>query len=175
MRHHRNPRRRWQGIAAVAALCAALAAPLAVSASTPARADERLSVKLTLYGFPDNSPPGREIDCGRVHDEAGGTGTFDDPVTFATGNDQNKVMPCGTIIYVPFLEKYFIREDSCATCKGPWTDLWAGGNGKNSQEVLDCEDSLTRDKVQVVIDPDPDLDVDTTPIFDTKSRNCFQP
>src|SRR5262245_49638808 len=85
---------------------AILAAPLALTVgfAVPARAQESLTVRVTLYGFPDNSPPGRTIDCGQIHNQAGGTGTFDDPVTFATGHDQDDVLPCGTVIYVPFMK-----------------------------------------------------------------------
>ena len=130
---------------------------------------------VTLYGFPDNSPPGTDIACPQIHDGAGGTGTFNDPVTFASGTDQNRRMPCGTKIYVPFLKKYFIREDDCASCRGPWTDLWAGGDENSGQDVLDREDSLTRDSVRITLNPGRGLPVDTTPIFNTDTGECFQP
>lgn len=40
---------------------------------------------MTLYGYVDNSPPGTDIahPCG-TRTRAGGTGTYADPVTFAT-------------------------------------------------------------------------------------------
>ena len=78
-------------------------------------------------------------------------------------------------IYVPFLKKYFIREDDCASCRGPWTDLWAGGDENSGQDVLDREDSLTRDSVRITLNPGRGLPVDTTPIFNTDTGECFQP
>ena len=168
-------RRTSRRLLVAGAACLALAVPLILGPASPARAEDQLDVQVTLYGWPDNSPPGDDIDCPQIHDHADGTGTYDDPITFATGNDQDDVMPCGTIVYVPFLKKYFIREDSCATCDGPWTDLWAGGEGSDDQAVLDCEDSLTRDGVTVTIDPGPDEEVDETPIFDSDTGECYQP
>lgn len=167
-------RRTSRRLLVAGAACLALAVPLTLGPASPARAADELDVQVTLYGWPDNSPPGDTIDCPQIHDHADGTGTFDDPITFATGNDQDDVMPCGTIIYVPFLKKYFIREDSCATCDGPWTDLWAGGDDSTAQAVLGCEDSLTRDDVTISINPDDGLDVDTTPIFNTDTNECYQ-
>jgi len=43
-------------------------------------------VKQTFYGWPDNDPAGPAIayDCGRGY-TAGGSGTYDDPPTFASG------------------------------------------------------------------------------------------
>jgi hypothetical protein len=152
-----------------------LATGAVAAAASPAQAQANETIRVTLYGYPDNSPPGRAIDCGQIHNEAGGTGTFDDPVTFATGHDQDGAMPCGTIIYVPYMKKYFIREDSCASCNGPWADLWAGGDQNSGQDILDCEDSLTRDNVDVIVNPGSGEDVDTTPIFDTSNGQCYQP
>src|SRR5579875_2048695 len=65
---------------------------------------------VTFYGYVDNSPPGRAIaytGCTTArgqNTEAGGTGTYSDPVTFAEPNDLNG--PWCQIIYVHFLEKY---------------------------------------------------------------------
>lgn len=44
-----------------------------------------------------------------------GTGTFKDPISFATATDNNNLPQCG-IIYVPSLRKYFRNEDDCAQC-----------------------------------------------------------
>lgn len=134
---------------------------------------------VTLYGFPDNSPPGRDIAFPQIHSEAGGTGTFDDPETFAT--DQNEFAP-GTIVYYPLLQKYFIMEDDCAECDQDFEgsgklhiDLWAGGDERSGQPELDCEDNLTRDPGTVVIDPPSDEPVDTTPVWDEDTQTCQTP
>jgi hypothetical protein len=43
-----------------------------------------------------------------IHKSAGGTGTYYDPITAASGKAELAV---GTKIYVPFLHRYFILED----------------------------------------------------------------
>ena len=80
------------------------------------------NVKVTFYGWPDNSPPGpaNAFDCGRGKGAdgepiAGGTGTYNDPISFATATDNNNFPKCG-IVYVPSLRKYFRNEDDCAEC-----------------------------------------------------------
>lgn len=45
-----------------------------------------------------------------------GTGTYDDPISFATATDNTKLPQCG-IVYVPELRKYFRNEDDCAECR----------------------------------------------------------
>jgi hypothetical protein len=55
-----------------------------------AKASTTTNFLVTLYGWPDNSPPGNAIaypaDGGypTIHNAAGGTGTYANPVTFAT-------------------------------------------------------------------------------------------
>lgn len=73
------------------------------------------NVKVTFFGYPDNSPPGAGIawtSCGRSL--AGGTGSYDDPITFATAPDGDfKVCD---IVYLPYLRKYARYEDDCEQC-----------------------------------------------------------
>jgi hypothetical protein len=73
-----------------------------------------------------------------LHDQAGGTGTYQDPLTFAAAEGQ---FAPGTRIYVPMVQRYFILEDSCATCSGSHIDLWAGP--ATDEGVVDCEEQLT--------------------------------
>src|SRR5437763_17196568 len=57
------------------------------SASQNAAATAKTSTArfyVTLYGFVDNSPPSAIISNPVIHQKAGGTGTFSDPITFAT-------------------------------------------------------------------------------------------
>ncbi len=140
---------------------------------------------VTLYGFVDNSPPSAIISNPQIHQTAGGTGTLADPVTFAT--DTREAKP-GTIVYDPFLKKYFIMEDTCTECTADWNnghkyriDMWAGGD-KNSlhdpekSALLDCEDALTQDAgTNVIFNPPAGLTVDTTPIFDAHTLKCWTP
>ncbi|HWL84833.1 MAG TPA: hypothetical protein VNO21_03480 [Polyangiaceae bacterium] len=135
------------------------------------------SMWVTLYGALDNDPPGSaDIAFPQIHSQAGGTGTFADPVTFATSKSE---LAPGTKVYYPFLKKYFIMEDDCAQCDSDWSsskkwhiDLWAG-NSTNSA-ILDCEDALTQ-QGNVIVNPPNNEPVDTTPIFNTKTHACFQP
>jgi hypothetical protein len=134
---------------------------------------------ITFYGWPDNSPPGNRIAHGIIHKRAGGDGTYCNPTTFATERANDKTIPYGIKIYVPFLEQYFIREDLCAAsgpkkgsgsngCKKLWFDLWIGGNGKSkAHAVFKCERQLTPNgKVNVILYPAEGLPVENTgPIY----------
>lgn len=75
-------------------------------------------VKITFFGWPDNSPPGAGIawtKCG--HSVAGGTGSYDDPITFATATDGDFAV-CD-IVYLPYVKKYARYEDDCEQCSEP--------------------------------------------------------
>ncbi|EAU36154.1 predicted protein [Aspergillus terreus NIH2624] len=107
-----------------------------------------LKVAQTFYGFPDNDPagPGILLDCGRGH-EASGTGTFDDPLTFATA--PGSFEDC-EVIYDPTLKKYLIHEDYCQSCATEWTsgiwhiDVWVGQKNYNGAgDQINCENKLT--------------------------------
>src|SRR5262249_43160072 len=89
----------------------------------------RVQAKVTWHAAADNDPPGsREIaypksdDYPTIHDEAGGKGTFADPITAAVKD--TGTFPIGTRIYYPAVKKYFIVEDSCANCTSKWIDLY---------------------------------------------------
>lgn len=155
------------------------------SAASAQPASTTSDMYVTLYGALDNTPPGStDIAYPVIHSQAGGTGTYDDPVTFATDKDE---LPVGTKVYYPYLKKYFIMEDDCTECDEDWTgqgpdggpnyrhiDLWAGDS--ENQAILSCENSLTQNgQVPVVVDPPSDETVDTTPIFDTSTNQCYTP
>jgi len=151
------------------------------------------NMMVTWYGFPDNSPPGKAIQFPQIHSQAGGTGTFADPITFAT--DPRLFAP-GSIVYLPLVKKYFIMEDLC-TGSGPGgppvqgpgcvadfdngikhIDMWAGGD--STQSVVSCEDNLTRNSTPVISNPPGTLEVSPpvspgNPIFDTVTKVCFTP
>ena len=173
------------------------------------------SAWLTMYGFPDNTPPSAGIAAGHsgsaitfpnnnvgqgIHPQAGGTGTYSDPITFATSNTE---LWYGTEIYIPRFQKYFIGEDSCTECGqdmrgaapnnpdgtiGPGPDggpgfihfdLWVGGQTADWPDVILCEDALTLSNPDgspfmdpIVLNPGPNEPVDTTPIFDPTTGKC---
>jgi hypothetical protein len=163
---------------------------LAVSSGT-ARASTTRNFLVTLYGWPDNSPPGDAIAYPEnggyptIHNVASGTGTYSNPITYAT--DQAE-LPIGTIVYYPYLHRYFIMEDDCTECDEDWTgqgpdggpglyhiDLWIGGQNGNSNDVINCEDDLTQNSEAVIINPPSNEPVDTTPLFNSSGNKCYNP
>jgi len=141
------------------------------------------AVYLTFYGWPDNSPPGGAIAYPQnggsptVHNTAGGTGTYADPITFATDEAE---FPVGTVLFAPVIEKYLVMEDDCAECDTDWSssqkwhiDVWMNSNGADdSNAVLDCEDQWTRSTTVVEIDPPPGRPATAPPLFDTTTNLC---
>ena len=142
-----------------------------------------MSVYVTFYGWADNSPPGGAIaypmsdGYATVHDAAGGAGTYADPITFATDKSE---FPVGTILYVPFIEKYVIMEDDCVECDSDWTsahkwhiDVWMNSNGtESSSSLASCEDRWTRDSTPVEMGPPPGRTVTTAPLFVPSTNTC---
>jgi hypothetical protein len=131
---------------------------------------------VTFYGAADNTPRGsRTIAYPTVHREAGGTGTYRDPTTFATDRTE---LPVGTRIYVAPLRRYFVMEDDCTECDADWqghgpnggprfphVDLWAGA--ATDKGIVRCENSLTRDGLSaVLVNPPPNLPVSPGPLYD---------
>lgn len=146
---------------------------LAVVGSTAihaASASKTITMYVTSYGFNDNSPPSANIAYPVKHKKATeGKGTYSDPITFAT--DRSELAP-GTIVYVPFLQKYFIMEDDCVECDSNWNhghhyhiDLWMGPqHSSNANTLYACENKVTRN-TSVIVKPANNLTVDTTPLF----------
>ncbi|KAH8166702.1 hypothetical protein CIB48_g1552 [Xylaria polymorpha] len=122
------------------------------------------NVKTTFYGVPDNDPAGSDaiaFSCSSRGFHAGGTGTFSDPLTFAS--KQGGAYGQCEIVYFPYLKKYIRNEDICAGCSN-------SQNGGNAQ--VNCENSLTPGAVQgVVRDPPTNLEVDTTPLWSSGTCN----
>lgn len=156
-------------------------------------AARRARVKVTFYGYPDNDDgeghfgtnliahalqwQGRDRHMNRQGDPvAGGVGTFDDPIT-AAASEGNRLMPPGTLVYVPGLKKYFLLEDDCASCDAEeWIDLWMESNARSdAAAVKRCEEDWTGDDTaprEILINPPAGLDVDTRPFFDTRADRC---
>jgi hypothetical protein len=126
---------------------------------------------MTFYAAYDNEPAGStEIAYpNERHSKAGGTGTFADPLTFASDPSE---LPPGTTIYYAPLRKYFVMEDECAECINDWTTtkrprikLWTAAS--TDERVLACEERLTPNRVVTVeINPTPDRPVDPRPLYD---------
>jgi 3D (Asp-Asp-Asp) domain-containing protein len=156
---------------AVAVVVAAVACSKRSAGQTELTASlpKTLVVEVTFYGWPDNDPPGDAIAYPVVHQRAGGTGTWADPITLAS---DKRLIPIGSRIYIGYLHKYFVMEDQCVPCEADWSakrphiDLWIGGEGAPPKEVLACEDRLTRSSYKVTVgETDPNYPVDPTPLF----------
>ena len=77
-------------------------------------------IQLTYYGFPDGKSDTTALTCapGVAHaagGKAGGKGTYEDPMTFATKAGSANFQEC-EVIYVPYTKKYYIYGDHCAAC-----------------------------------------------------------
>ncbi len=142
---------------------------------------------MTFYGWPDNSPPGGAIAYPKndgknggfptAHNTAGGTGSYADPITFATDKAE---FPVGTVLFAPVIEKYLVMEDDCAECDTDWSssqkwhiDVWMNSNGTDdSNAVLDCEDQWTKSTTVVEVNPPPGRPATAPPLFDTTTNVC---
>ncbi|KAH8433831.1 uncharacterized protein LDX57_011466 [Aspergillus melleus] len=151
----------------------------AIFPSVRASCEVLKDVSHTFYGYPDNDPPGPDIlyNCGRGN-SAGGIGTYDDPLTFATGTGEFEECE---IIYVPYLQKYLRNEDFCATCdknweKGVWhIDVWTGSAIVNgAEDQVSCENTLTPSPLSIVRRPGQALPVNESPLYsaDGGSSSC---
>ena len=151
--------------------------------ATDAASGTTYAMLVTFYGWDDNSPPGAAIAFARsdgyptVHDVAGGTGSYADPLTLATDRLELAV---GTIVYVPFLRKYAVMEDDCADCDTNWAsgtqrhvDVWMNSDGTESASALNaCEDRWTKDAATLEVDPPSGRPVDLSPLFDPATETC---
>jgi hypothetical protein len=112
---------------------------------------------------------------GVIHNQmAGGTGTFDDPLTFAAL--PGSAYTVAGKIYVPFLQKYFILEDKCPGCNPTQVDLYMG-NPSNDAGATACANNLTigENIKPIIVNPPAGLTYDPTPIWDQKNNKCITP
>ena len=123
---------------------------------------------ITGYSYWDNTPPGSaQISHPVLHQRAGGTGTYSDPITVAVGYDSSGPdFAYGTRFYLPELDKYFIVEDICGACGSTRSgtdytlDIWVGGSGSSSSGVRSCMNSVTG-AAPVIRNPSSGLPVDS--------------
>ncbi len=143
---------------------------------TSTKAPTYVTHEITFYGWPDNDPPGPAIAYPGLHKQAGGVGTYEDPVTFAT--DQTEFAP-GTKLYIPMIKKYVIMEDYCAACISDWKagkrhiDIWMNSNAANTTKLLACQYGWTRPAADVEINPPPGRPVNATPLFEPATGVCL--
>lgn len=129
----------------------------------------------TGYGWWDNTPAGSTaISWPVIHQSAGGTGTYADPITLAVGHEilsgsDIPEFPVGSRWYVPNLRRYFITEDACGDGNTPqngpcwnlsqadpgaqiWIDLYTDGQSQSASASNACEDAITADH-RVIMNP----------------------
>lgn len=105
------------------------------------------------------------VNCGPRGETAGGTGTYDDPLTMASAGNYFCFQE---VVYLPYLQKYLRYEDYCQQCikdvpNGIHIDIWTGSNTTNGGNAqLNCENELTPSSLQDMIrNPSSDLPVDS--------------
>lgn len=175
-------------------------APTAATTATPepktpagaTQAEEVVRVYTTGYTFGDNTPADRaDISHPVLHQQAGGTGTYDDPITAAVGHDKSSGrsvldIPAGTRLYFPDFKRYFLVEDTCgdgdAPQNGPchnlartntsgvkyWIDLWLDGRSVGESAAQKCAGRITAAR-DVIMNPGPNHPVASTGPF---ADNC---
>ena len=63
---------------------------------------------------------------------------------------------------MPELQRYYVMEDTCVECSEDWlqnkphVDLYVSGTGA---QLAACEDRLTMDNAEIIIDPPSNLPV----------------
>jgi len=136
-------------MAVVVAVIGVLA--LAVTTSTSSAAEATSTAYVTGYSYYDNSPPGTAISDPVLHQGAGGVGTYANPITVAVGIVNNAPMiAAGTRFYIPNLRRYFMVEDTCASCATNvpsgaafWIDVWVDGSTTSTAAADLCMNAIT--------------------------------
>jgi hypothetical protein len=130
-------------------------------------------IELTGYSFEDNNPPGSpKISCPQIHQEAGGTGTFADPITVANdgagGSGGTSGFECGKRFYLPSVQRYVIVEDTGNTPGDiPHLDMYVDHDPSKT-----CMDKITA-KVIAIPNPPQGLPVLAGPIG--RGGSCLLP
>ncbi len=158
--------------------------------SIPSSNEQRFVAYTTGYGWPDNTPPGGDISSGILHFSAGGSGTYQDPITLAVGHSisggkDTLDYQAGTRFYIPAFKKYFIAEDTCGDGSEPqngpchtgyqghpWLDLWVGGEGYASSPVISCAGTVT-DTHLVIQNPASNYAVVPGPLYSGSCTSLF--
>ena len=142
----------------------------------PPPGSRQLTIWLTGYSWQDNTPPGSSIVGEPVlHKQAGGQGTFVDPLTVAVpGHQGNMEWQPGTKFYLPTVQRYVIVEDSGAAEAPAGTDthldMWIDGQDGTKQSTDQCENRLTG-RVPAQLNPPDKLPVMLGPIYANQMCN----
>jgi hypothetical protein len=129
-----------------------------------------VSAYVTAYTWFDNDPVGDQIADPVLHRRAGGSGSYADPVTLAVADG---LYPPGTRMYLPHVRRYFMVEDTCASCgqRPLWVDMWIDGRTGTKTDVQSCAEALTG-TFPIEIGPPAGRPVDPVPLF--SGSGCHQ-
>ena len=151
-------------------------------------AEQSFEAYVTGYSYWDNTPPGSAaISKPIIHASAGGSGTYEDPITIAVGHAirggrQFLDYPPGTRFYIGSLRKYAIVEDVCGDgltpqngpCHSghrglPWLDIYVDGARAGRSAAQGCASRITA--VHLLIEnPGPNYPVVAGAISETGCR-----
>jgi hypothetical protein len=125
---------------------------------------------VTAYTWYDNDPPGGAIANPVLHRTAGGTGTYANPITLAVAGGAFRP---GVRMYIADLRRYFIVEDTCASCGQlpVWIDMWLDGRSGTAASTQACAERLTR-YYSVIVGAGPGLPVSAGSLYGAKG--CYR-
>lgn len=159
-------RRATTTITAATIAAATAAWPTPTAAAPTAAAPTEDTYYITGYSWWDNTPPGTAtIAYPQLHKQAGGAGSYTDPVTIAVGHSlttgrSTPIYPPGTRFYAPHLRRYLIVEDACGDGPKPqngpctvlprqhrtaaaWLDVWVDGRATGRTKSDQCMNAMT--------------------------------
>jgi hypothetical protein len=145
-------------------------------AAAPAREAASKKIWLTGYSWQDNTPPGSStVSLPVLHQQAGGNGSYADPITAAVPGKGNGIWNKGARFYLPTIKRYVIVEDTGAS-KPPsgqdgHLDVWIDGQGGTKSSTDQCEQKFTGTGVKAFYNPPPNLPVIFGPIYSNKQCN----
>ena len=165
------------GVVVLASGCSQAPQPRPPQApQSPPAGSRQLTIWLTGYSWQDNTPPGSsKVGEPVLHQQAGGQGSFADPITVAVPGHQGKMdWQPGTKFYLPTVQRYVIVEDSGAAKAPAGTDthldMWIDGQDGTKDITDGCEDQFTG-AVPAQVNPPDGLPVMAGPIYANQKCN----
>jgi hypothetical protein len=118
---------------------------------------QTIQVETTSYNFADNAGSNNAtICCPKLHQTAGGDGSFQNPITLAVPGSGGSGMqtPAGTRVYFVKYAFYGLVEDSGASPKSLRRfDIWSDGRGLSTSAGSACMDALTGQSTAILNPP----------------------
>jgi hypothetical protein len=135
----------------------------------------KMKIWLTGYSYQDNTPAGSaEVSQPILHQDAGGTGTYADPITVAVPGKGSGIWKAGSKFYLPTVKRYVIAEDTGASPapsgQDGHLDMWIGGKGGTKSATDSCMDKITGTGVPATFNPPANLPVISGPVWNQSCR-----